>query len=874
MKDSNDNKKELKIKKKKREVDGLLKKKVVKKPKEEQEVFKTKIIEPVDLASLNATQKLNVTDETTVINNDKRAGRAGKRVTVKKKKGKKIGWKIFRVFLFVMIALMIIGGGVAFGVLTGIIEDTSQITAEDMALNENSVMLSSDGKQIATLVGSENRELVKYEELPKHVVDAVIAIEDERYWEHNGVDIKRTAAAIFNYVINMGKSDFGGSTITQQLVKNTTDDRETSWTRKVREWYRAISLEETMSKEAIMQQYLNTIYMGDNSYGIEKAAENYFGKRVTDVNIAEAACLAAIVQAPSSYDPYRSDESRQALISRQQLVLSQMLKLGKITQEQYDEAVNYQLVFTKDFKDENTTSMLSYFADAVLNEVASDLAESKGIPYNTAVQLLYTAGYTIHTTQDVGVQAAIDAAYKNDKLFYTDADGLFMDSAMVVMDQKTGNVLGLIGSAKPKETDRAWNGATQSRNQPGSTMKPLGAYGPAFELGVAAPGTGIDDSYFTLNGWAPKNYYYGYNGYVTCRNALAQSMNIPAIRLTQRVGIDYAWTFAKNCGLKNMNDADKNLASVAIGGSDQGVTVLELCNAYATIANDGVWVEPKLYTKVVDKQGNIILSKESEVKRVMKSTTSYMLTSCLQSVVAAGGTAYGHVGVPNIAVAGKTGNTDGDIDQWFAGYTPYYTIACWNGYDKNAKAIGSRRNLGTYPYTSIVLFDDVMDAICNGKPGAGFTNPGNIVNAEVCKVSGLVATEACKTDIRGSQVGSDMFAKGTVPTATCTIHKTAKICEATGKLAGEFCQKTAEKSYITRENINPPVKTGDWNAMIPTETCDVCKKPPEPEKEEEKDDKDKTDNKNDKENDKDKPSSGNKDDKEDDDSKVDIYKKQ
>lgn len=211
-----------------------------------------------------------------------------------------------------------------------------------------------------------------------------------------------------------------------------------------------------------------------------------------------------------------------------------MLKLGKISQEQYDEALNYELVFTKDFKDDNSVSVLSSFDDAVLDEVATDLAESRGITYNAAIQLLYTGGYKIYSTQDVSVQKAIDDAYNNDKLFYTDNDGKFMDSAMVVMDQHTGNVLGLIGSALPKTIDRAWNGATQSRNQPGSTMKLLGAYGPAFELGIAAPGTGVDDSYFTLNGWNPTNYYSGYYGYVTCRQAIAKSMNTPAIRTTQK----------------------------------------------------------------------------------------------------------------------------------------------------------------------------------------------------------------------------------------------------------------------------------------------------------------------------------------------------
>lgn len=792
----------------------MFKKKVVKKVKNE--------FEDEDFIKKVGKEDFSKTTEVETVG-DKRKG--NNKITLKKRKGKKIGWKIFRIAIFVFIALGIIGTGIVVGVLSGIIEDTKQITAEELLLKENGTIYSADEQVIGQLIGTENREIVQYSNLPKHVVDAVTSIEDERFFEHNGVDIKRTVGAIFNYVIHFGKSDFGGSTITQQLVKNTTNDKEASWTRKIREWYRAITLEKGMSKEDIMAQYLNTIYMGDNCYGIEKASENYFGKKVTDVNVAEAACLAAIIQLPSTYNPYNGDESRALLINRQKLVLSQMLKLEKISQEQYDEALNYELVFTKDFKDGNSVSVLSSFDDAVLDEVATDLAESRGITYNAAIQLLYTGGYKIYSTQDVSVQKAIDDAYNNDKLFYTDNDGKFMDSAMVVMDQHTGNVLGLIGSALPKTIDRAWNGATQSRNQPGSTMKLLGAYGPAFELGIAAPGTGVDDSYFTLNGWNPTNYYSGYYGYVTCRQAIAKSMNTPAIRTTQKVGIDYAWTFAKNCGLKDMSNDDKNLASVAIGGSDRGVTVLELCNAYATIANEGVHVEPKLYTKVTDKNGNVILSKESEVKRVMKDSTAYMLTSCLESVTSGGGTASGYVRVPNIAVAGKTGNTDGDLDQWFVGFTPYYTIACWNGYDQNAKAIGYRRGIrSTYPYTSIVLFNTVMNSICSGKPSAGFTKPSSVITAEVCNVSGLVATDACRNEVRGSRVASDLFASGGVPTATCNIHKTVKICNVSGKLANEYCKNTSDKSYITRENVNIPVKTSDWGAMLPTQTCTTCKK--------------------------------------------------
>ncbi|MEG0873509.1 MAG: transglycosylase domain-containing protein [Clostridia bacterium] len=735
----------------------------------------------------------------------------------KGKKNRKTSWKVFRVILFVLLALFIIGAGAILGVITGVIDKTDSIGLDELQLFKlTSFVYDKDGKEIGTLFDSENRVTIEYKDIPEQVVNAITAIEDERFFKHNGVDIKRTIGAVGTFVLNGGKSSFGGSTITQQLVKNVTSDNETSWTRKIREWYRAIVLETKISKEQIFESYVNTIYLGDGSYGIEVASENYFGKSVKDVNIAEAAVLGAIIQSPESTNPYKSEEAKKKLMDRQKVVLDKMLKLGKITKEQHDEALNYKIDFKKEKVNINS-KVQTYYVDAVVEQVIADLREQKNVSRGVAIKMLYSDGYKIYTPQDPTVQNAINDAYDNPRLFYKDRQGEFMQSSMVVMDQSNGNIVGLIGGAGEKSGDLTLNRATQSHRQPGSCMKPLGAYGPAFEQGESSPGAGLDDTQFTQGKWTPGNYYNYFNGYVTARQAIAKSMNIPAVKANQKVDKDFAYNFAKNTGLESLVPADKNAASLALGGVTKGFTAVEMANAYATIANGGVHMEPKLYTKVEDRNGKEVLVQDTTAKKVMKDSTAYMLTNCLEEVIKTG-TAAGSVKVPNMATAGKTGNTNDDYDQWFCGYTPYYTIACWNGYDQN-KAINR-----PYPYFCMRLFNTVMNSITKGKASKQFNRPDTVTEAPLCRLSGLVSTEACKADPRGDQTGTDLVAKGSIPTAKCNVHKMVKICNETGMIATGYCPSTSSKSFITREG-NPAIKSSDWRYMVPSGTCNVHTRP-------------------------------------------------
>lgn len=727
----------------------------------------------------------------------------------KKAKKKKIGWKIFKICLFTFIALGIIGTGVVIGVITGIIDKTESVDLEQLqSLKLTSFVYDSEGNEIASLYGDENRVNVTYEKIPKHLIDAVISIEDERFMEHGGVDIKRTAAAIFTYVVNGGESTFGGSTITQQLIKNTTGDKEKAWTRKIREWYRAMTLENKLEKEDILESYLNTIYLGEGAHGVEVAAHTYFNKSVTEINTAEAATLAALIQLPEGYNPYNGEKQAEKLKARKKVVLDKMLELEKITKEEYDEAIAYEIKYEKGKVATGTT--YTYYVDAVIEAVVEDLMKDKNASRELALQMIYNNGYKIYTPQIASVQQSIDDAFSNGSWFYTDRSGEFMQAGMVVIDNETGNVVGLSGGAGEKSTDLSFNRATQAMRQPGSCFKPIAAYGPAFEKGISYPGMGYDDCKTDFGGgYSPDNYYGYFNGYVSARDAIKQSMNVPAVRALKSVGVDYGRKFAESLGISTFNANDNSLP-MALGGLDIGATVLEMTAAYATFANGGTYKEPNLYTKVVDADGEVILERKVAATRVMKDSTAYMITDCLTTVVESG-TATSTRFNRNMDIAGKTGNTNGDVDQWYIGYTPYYTAGVWNGYDKQ-KAINR-----PYPYTSMRVWTDVMKDIHGGLENRQFSKPSSIVNGSVCTVSGKAPTDACKA--YGS-VKTEIFATGTVPTDTCSIHKTASICTVSGRIATDFCPSVEDRSFITRDE-ELKSKTSDMGRMLVTETCNI-----------------------------------------------------
>lgn len=772
--------------------------------------------EDKESTSKTTNKKRNLNKSTNKNENNENKSKNVKK-TKKPKKARKIFWVIFKVLIFTIIAACIVGAGVVLGVLNDIIQDTDTLNVSELkVLKLTSTIYDKNGEQIQVL-SEENRYMISYDEIPKCLTDAVISIEDERFETHHGIDIKRTLSAVVTFIMNKGDSSFGGSTITQQLVKNITKDDEYGWQRKIREWYRAITLENELSKEDILEAYLNTIYMGEGAYGVEAAANTLFAKSVKDINIAEAACLAAIIQSPESFNPYNGEENKAALIERQEVVLDKMLELGKITNEEYDEAINYELVFKKGER-AASGEVTTYYVDAIIEAVIEDLMETKNISKGVATKMLYSDGLKIYSTIDPTVQQAIDEAYTNDSWFPV-KNGKKMQSAMVVIDNSNGYVVGLMGGTdyREKSNTAAFNRATQMTRQSGSSIKPLTTYGPAFERGVSYPGMGVDDSYLSINGWTPGNFDGAYRGYISTRYAITISLNVPAVKTLQKVGVDYAYTFGKNLGLSTLTDADRNLASLALGGQSDGVRVIDMAGAYSAIANGGIYTKPKFYTKVLDSSDNVLLQSESEYKRVMKETTAYLLIDCMRSVVTSGSAA-GFIGVKSsISVVGKTGTSDDTKDKWFCGMTPYYTGVVWIGYDDNKSSVSNSAQM--------YVWNSVMKKVHANLAGKSFTRPNGIVYAEVCTVSGLVATDACRKDERSGIVKTEIFASGTVPTEQCNIHVTANVCSKTGKLATEYCHlyedvEITEKAFITRETI-PTKKTADWAYML-TEEIEKC----------------------------------------------------
>jgi len=682
-------------------------------------------------------------------NDSKIKGKDNKSRKKKQKKKKSIPF-IILVFLFGMLGVGL-GAVVAWAQLTN-------VTMEDFEFSQiSTIFYDKDGNQVGTASGDENRIVVPFSKIPQDLKDAFVSIEDERFYEHNGIDIKRTGGAIISYVTTFGKGSYGGSTITQQLIKNTTNDRSKKITRKIREWWRALQAERIMSKDQILEKYLNTIYMGRGVHGVQTASLIYFGKDVENLNLAECALLAGITNRPATYDPYVNME---ASLGRQKVILNKMKELGKITEEEYQKALNTQIVLKA--ATVNSANKRSYFVDMVINDVTEDLMEKKKISKDDAQKMIYGGGLKVYTTMDSRVQAAMDDIYinKDATIFaaYKDKE-VQPQSAMSIVDYKNGHLVGVVGGRGPKEQDMILNRATSSPRQPGSSIKPVAVYAPALDAGVVTSSSLIDDSPTTFaGGWTPKNWYkIGFYGPISTRFAVEQSSNIPAAKVLEMVGVDKSYNKLKQFGISTLVLADKNLAPLSLGGLTKGVTTKDMAGAYGAIANGGKYIETISYTKVLDSKGKVILENKQASEQVISSEAAYVMTDILKGVVTRG--TGGSARLSNAVTAGKTGTTDDNKDKWFIGYTPYYSAAVWMGYD--------------IPQTITVdtsipnrIWKQVMEKIHENCTYTDFVRPSGVINANICTKSGLLATEACVDTTK-----SEIFVNGTVPTEACTTHQ-------------------------------------------------------------------------------------------------------
>ncbi len=605
---------------------------------------------------------------------EKRGGRAGRVLGV-----------IGTILLIGVVTALIFVCIFAFYVKT-CITPSLDIDLNDFTLNQSSIIYykdpNGDYQKLTTVKSSENRIWIDGDQIPQHMKDALVAIEDKRFYTHKGVDWFRTAHAALNMFT--GGSTFGGSTITQQLIKNLTQQDDITVQRKLLEIFQALDLEKNYDKDEILEYYLNAVYFGEGCYGVQTAAQTYFGKDAKDLSVAEAASIVGITNLPTYYDPFYSVENNK---ERQENVLREMYKQGYLKKAEYEEAKNEELDFVRGENSPSTSNVYSYYEEVVLSDVIGDLAEAKGISRNAASQLVHNAGYEIYACIDKDIQAKVDAIYTDpEKLPKTyGSTKSQLQSAIVIIDQATGEIKALRGGTGDKTINYGLNRATGTTRPPGSSIKPIAVYGPAVEYGLISPSTLVLDKdekhvQLTHTSWYPKNSPNSYDGIITITTALQKSKNTVAAQIVDKLTPSASLEFLRSrLGVTSLIDSDADYAAMALGEPHYGITVREMAQAYTALANDGVFTYSRTYTMVKDRSGKIILDNQPQTIQAFSQNTARTMTYMLNNAATYG---TGHESrLSNMPVAGKTGTTSANRDRWFCGYTPYYTCAVWTGYD-------------------------------------------------------------------------------------------------------------------------------------------------------------------------------------------------
>ena len=662
------------------------------------------------------------------------------------------------------ISLLAIFGLTALIIVGYVLINVISVTAGDPVINLETAMNNQnqtsflyaddkDGNQIELLRlhGEENRIWVDLDNIPQNLQDAFVALEDKRFYQHHGVDWKRTIG------VTVRQNGQGGSTITQQLIKNITGNTEKTYVRKYNEILTALNLEKNYEKDQILEAYLNTLYLGKGCYGVETAAETYFGKSVDELNIAECAVIASITQKPYTNDPISHPENNR---KRQIYCLDCMLAEKKITQEEYDEAVAYDLVLTTDedyipseeeLKREEERNQAhqnseyqSFYIDYVISDVINGLQEKLGCSHSEATAMIYGGGLRIYTAVDLEVQEKLESVYVK-KTNWLDKKA---QSAMTIMDYE-GRVVAIVGQAGEKTGNRVLNRASDSPRPPGSTIKPLSAYAPAIEEGEIYWSTTIKDSAIRYNGktW-PKNYSgnYGSGSYVTVQNALARSLNtVPARICVNMLGVEKSYEYVtKKFHISTLIDGkDNNPAPLVVGSMTYGMTSLEMTAAYAAFGNGGYYYTPYSYYYVEDATGKVILdNRNNESEQIISSGTADVMRHMMETVTTASyGTGY-HYKVSGFDTFAKTGTTDDNKDKWMVGGTPYYVAAVWYGYDTPKTIYTSGNPAGT-------IYKTVMDKVHSDLDAKDFEDGDEVVKKYYCTHTGKLASSSCSSTAAG-----------------------------------------------------------------------------------------------------------------------------
>ena len=771
---------------------------------------------------------------------------------------------VLKLILVGVMSTMIVGICFGIGAFKGILNSAPDVDpAAVLPQGFATVVYDAKGNELTKLVAANsNRSYEEIDKIPKYLADAFVAVEDERFYEHNGIDIRGIIRAGFAALQN-GELSQGASTITQQIIKNNVFDdwvnEETMQKikRKIQEQYLAIELEKKMSKEKILEIYMSTINLGQNTLGVKAAALRYFNKQPYQLTLSECAVIVATTSNPSKYNPISHPEHNE---TRREIVLEKMKDQGYITQAEYDEAMADDVYSRILAVNEETVdkSVYTYFVDEVTRQVLNDLMEIKGFNETQAHWLLFSGGLSIYTTQDPDIQAICDEVYENEenypetikwylnyaltiekangekenhstemfKAFYKQqnpsfnllyatkdeayeaieaykhdvmSDGDKVDGeritltpqpqvSITVEDQSTGHIVAIVGGRGTKEASRTLNRASNTTRQPGSTFKVVSTYAPALDSAGLTLADVQNDAPFNYNSGRPVKNWWGnnYRGLLSLRYGIVQSANIVAVKtLTQispQLGFDYLQNFGFSTLVDKRVEKDGSIVSdigqpLALGGITDGVTNMELNAAYATIANQGTYVKPKFYTKIIDHDGNVMIDNTTpESTQVIKASTAWLLTSAMVDVVTSG--TGGSVNFGNMAIAGKTGTTSDYKDVWFSGYTPYYTATTWTGYDNNVSMkTSAEKNL------SKTMWKKDMSKIHENLEYKSFPMASGIVTASICSKSGrLPIAGVCNGSVK-----TEYFAEGSVPTEYCDVHYFSNICGYCGLSAAEEC---------------------------------------------------------------------------------------
>ena len=744
----------------------------------------------------------------------------------------------------------------------------ANLNLSDLALDMNSIIyyVDKDGEiQVQQKIDSSvNRDWANYEDIPEHMINAAIAIEDHRFYRHQGVDWITTIQACARMFF--GDSSVGGSSITQQLVKNTFGNPSVTVQRKVLEIFQATQMEKNYDKETILEYYLNVIYLGQSRWGVRSAAAAYYGKELEKLNAAECASIIAITNSPTYFDPYQNKEHN---TNRTKIILTAMRDQGWLTEEEYQTEMNRELKLkwgiafedsmarceneTCGYKDIVSTLTQSngkyycphckseisvkkvsggynYHTETVIMDVVYDMIKRDKLEINSNnvrayLEKVKRGGFSIYSTMDMDVQKQVDKIYSDLTQIPAYRGGAQLQSAIVVIDNETGDIAGIAGGVGPKTEIFGQNRATQSRRQSGSSIKPISIYSIGFETGAFTPATVLTDLpyvYYSSGGYYPRNSDYKYSYSRTVLHGVTSSANTIAVRGLELVnekvsGYSVSYNFLKEkFGLTTLIDGkDNNSAPLAMGAQTYGVTVREMATAFATFPNNGVWREARSYTKVFDSNGSQVLYNEQEERKILgEKAVNYMNYCLVQAMKVGTGIEANLSGSYGITTAGKTGTTESNYDRWICGYTGYYTAAVWAGFDypDSISTIS-----GQSPANQ--LFKKVMGPLHSGKRDKALYNTSKMTQIEVCLESGKLATDACKADVRTvasdlSRIYKVLVYKEDIPKETCDQHVMISYCSG-GGVATEYCANFAavDSKVVVSDQALVKLNTEQINAI-------------------------------------------------------------